>query len=125
MAIVPDSTQPEPPASALPMVVNSDRQRSTEPKSLPLIADPKTLSTSVFRAPPDKAALKEYEAAGIDRALECPHRDLKGIAGVEHQRIGCRDQVVPVGGIDIGADLPGRIGHGIPKRHDFLFQPDF
>jgi probable F420-dependent oxidoreductase len=35
--------------------------------------DPKTLSTSVFRAPPDKAALKEYEAAGIDRAvLEIP-----------------------------------------------------
>ena len=35
--------------------------------------DPKTLSTSVFRAPPDRAALKEYEAAGIDRAvLEIP-----------------------------------------------------
>src|ERR1700736_2879562 len=35
--------------------------------------DPKTLSTSVFRAPPDKAVLKEYEEAGIDRAvLEIP-----------------------------------------------------
>ena len=35
--------------------------------------DPRTLSTSVFRAPADKAALKEYEAAGIDRAvLEIP-----------------------------------------------------
>ena len=35
--------------------------------------DPKTLSTSVFRAPPEKAMLKEYEAAGIDRAvLEIP-----------------------------------------------------
>jgi len=35
--------------------------------------DPKTISTSVFRAPPDKAALTEYEAAGIDRAvLEIP-----------------------------------------------------
>ena len=35
--------------------------------------DPKTLSTSVFRAPPDKAALAEYEEAGIDRAvLEIP-----------------------------------------------------
>jgi probable F420-dependent oxidoreductase len=35
--------------------------------------DPKTLSTSVFRAPPDKAALQEYEEAGIDRAvLEIP-----------------------------------------------------
>jgi hypothetical protein len=35
--------------------------------------DPKTLSTSVFRAPPDKEVLREYEAAGIDRAvLEIP-----------------------------------------------------
>ena len=35
--------------------------------------DRRTLSTSVFRAPADKAALKEYEAAGIDRAvLEIP-----------------------------------------------------
>src|SRR6185295_8074805 len=35
--------------------------------------DPRSLSTSVFRAPADKAALKEYEAAGIDRAvLEIP-----------------------------------------------------
>jgi probable F420-dependent oxidoreductase len=35
--------------------------------------DPRTLSTSVFRAPPDKAALKEYDEAGIDRAvLEIP-----------------------------------------------------
>ena len=35
--------------------------------------DPKTLSTSVFRAPTDKATLREYEEAGIDRAvLEIP-----------------------------------------------------
>ena len=35
--------------------------------------DPRTISTSVFRAPPDKAALREYEVAGIDRAvLEIP-----------------------------------------------------
>jgi probable F420-dependent oxidoreductase len=35
--------------------------------------DRRTLSTSVFRAPADKAALKEYEEAGIDRAvLEIP-----------------------------------------------------
>jgi probable F420-dependent oxidoreductase len=35
--------------------------------------DPRTLSTSVFRAPADKAALQEYAAAGIDRAvLEIP-----------------------------------------------------
>jgi probable F420-dependent oxidoreductase len=37
--------------------------------------DPRTLSTSVFRAPADKAALKEYAEAGIDRAvLEIPDR---------------------------------------------------
>jgi probable F420-dependent oxidoreductase len=35
--------------------------------------DPKTISTSVFRAPTDKAGLAEYRAAGIDRAvLEIP-----------------------------------------------------
>jgi probable F420-dependent oxidoreductase len=35
--------------------------------------DPKTLSTSVFRASPDKATLREYAEAGIDRAvLEIP-----------------------------------------------------
>ena len=31
--------------------------------------DPATLSVSVFRAPTDKAALDEYRAAGIDRAV--------------------------------------------------------
>ncbi len=35
--------------------------------------DRRTLSTSVFRAPADKTALREYEEAGIDRAvLEIP-----------------------------------------------------
>ena len=35
--------------------------------------DPRTLSTSVFRAPADKAALREYAEAGVDRAvLEIP-----------------------------------------------------
>jgi probable F420-dependent oxidoreductase len=35
--------------------------------------DPKSLSTSVFRAPADKTALADYEAAGVDRAvLEVP-----------------------------------------------------
>jgi probable F420-dependent oxidoreductase len=35
--------------------------------------DPRTISTSVFRAPPDRATLQEYEEAGIDRAvLEIP-----------------------------------------------------
>jgi probable F420-dependent oxidoreductase len=37
--------------------------------------DPKTLSTSVFRAPPEKPALDEYRAAGVDRAvLEIPDK---------------------------------------------------
>jgi probable F420-dependent oxidoreductase len=37
--------------------------------------DPKTLSTSVFRAPPEKAALAEYATAGVDRAvLEIPDK---------------------------------------------------
>lgn len=37
--------------------------------------DPKTLSISVFRAPADKAALDDYRAAGIDRAvLEIPDK---------------------------------------------------
>ena len=35
--------------------------------------DPKTISTSIFRAPPDRATLAEYAEAGIDRAvLEIP-----------------------------------------------------
>src|SRR5260221_2350169 len=35
--------------------------------------DPRSLSTSVFRAPPDKAVLQEYAEAAIDRAvLEIP-----------------------------------------------------
>jgi probable F420-dependent oxidoreductase len=37
--------------------------------------DPKTLSTSVFRAPPEKSALADYRAAGVDRAvLEIPDK---------------------------------------------------
>jgi probable F420-dependent oxidoreductase len=40
--------------------------------------DPRTLLTSVFRAPPDKAALEEYRQAGIDRAvLEIPDEILR------------------------------------------------
>jgi alkanesulfonate monooxygenase SsuD/methylene tetrahydromethanopterin reductase-like flavin-dependent oxidoreductase (luciferase family) len=35
--------------------------------------DPKTIATSVFRAPTDRATLAEYAEAGIDRAvLEIP-----------------------------------------------------
>ncbi|HEX3862082.1 MAG TPA: LLM class F420-dependent oxidoreductase [Stellaceae bacterium] len=37
--------------------------------------DPKTLSVSVFRAAPDKAALQQYRDAGVDRAVfEIPDR---------------------------------------------------
>src|SRR5229473_5214426 len=45
--------------------------------------DPRTLSTSVFRAPADQAALREYEAAGIDRAvLEIPDQSRDDILRV-------------------------------------------
>ena len=32
--------------------------------------------------------LPETPDAGIDRAFERPHRDLEGVAGVDHERIG-------------------------------------
>ena len=60
---------------------------------------------------------------GIDRALERAHRHLEGVAGVDHQRVGRGDQRVPVGGVDIGADLPGRIGGRVAERDDLLLQP--
>lgn len=42
--------------------------------------DPATLSTTVFRAPPDAASLAVYRAGGIDRALlEVPDLDRDGI----------------------------------------------
>ncbi len=42
--------------------------------------DPATLSTTVFRAPPDAGALAGYRAAGIDRVLlEVPDLDRDGI----------------------------------------------
>ena len=42
--------------------------------------DPATLSTTVFRAPPDAKALAGYAAAGIDRVLlEVPDLDRDGI----------------------------------------------
>src|SRR3954471_19754154 len=47
--------------------------------------------------------------ARIERAVERPHRHLEGVPGVEHQRIGRRDERVPFARIDIGADLPRRI----------------
>src|SRR6266702_5851514 len=57
---------------------------------------------------------------GVDRALERAHGDLEGVAGVEHQRVGRRDQRVPFGGLDVSADLAGRIGGSIAKRDDLL-----
>ena len=44
--------------------------------------------------------------------------DLEGIAGIEHQRIWCCDQRVPVGGRDVGAGAHGRIGLRMPKAQD-------
>ncbi len=37
--------------------------------------------------------------------------------------VGLGDQCVPVAGIDIGADLAGRIGAVIAERDDLLLQP--
>ena len=61
---------------------------------------------------------------GIDRAFERAHRHLEGVAGIDHQRVGRCDQLVPVRRLDIGADLPRRIDGGISERDDFLLQPD-
>src|SRR5579863_4374926 len=68
--------------------------------------------------------LTEALDAGIDSAFEGPHRHLKAIAGVDQKRIGRCDQVVPVGGVDIDADLPRRIGLRIAEGDDLLLQPD-
>ena len=62
--------------------------------------------------------------AGIDGAFERADRDLERVAGVDQQRVGRRDQLVPVLGLDIGADLPRRIGGRVPERDDLLLQPD-
>src|ERR1700738_4915267 len=52
--------------------------------------------------------LRKTFDAGIDRAHETAHRDFECIAGIDQQHVRIRDQVVPVGRLDIGADLPGR-----------------
>src|ERR1700722_2155274 len=62
--------------------------------------------------------------AGVDGAFECAQRDLEGVTGIDQHGVRRRDQVVPVGGVDIGADLPGRIDPCIAERDDLLFQPD-
>ena len=69
--------------------------------------------------------LSEAPDAGVERTFEGAECDLEGIAGVDHQRVRCSDQRIPVGRIDIDADLARRIGAGIAERDDFLFQPDF
>ena len=69
--------------------------------------------------------LPKASDAGIDGAGEGAHRDLECIAGVDHERVRRRDQIVPVGGVDIDADLPRRIGRGVAEGDDLLFQPDF
>ena len=63
--------------------------------------------------------------AGIKCARESAHRDLERIAGVDQDRVRRRDQIVPVGGFDVNADPPCRIGRAIAERDDLLFQPDF
>src|SRR3954468_5698372 len=82
---------------------------------------------------PDRIELARGEALelaeilylGIACALERPQRDLERIARVEHQHVRRGDQRVPIGGIDVDADLPGWIGRGIAERDDLLLQPDF
>src|SRR3984893_15308669 len=61
--------------------------------------------------------------AGIDGAGKCAHRNLEGVAGVDHQRIGTRDQRVPVGGVDIRAGLPVRVGRAVAEGYELVFQP--
>src|SRR5712691_3677031 len=68
--------------------------------------------------------LPEALDAGIDSTRKCAHRHLELIAGVDHQRVRSCDQRVPVGGVDIDADLPRRIGLRVAEGDDLLFQPD-
>ena len=69
--------------------------------------------------------LAEAPDAGINGTGECPKRDLEGVAGIDQKRIGSCDQLVPVDGIDMDADLPGRVGLGCAEGDDLLFQADF
>src|SRR6476620_10392154 len=68
--------------------------------------------------------LPEARDAGINRAIKRSHRDLERVAGVDHERIGLGDQRVPLGRLDIDADLPRWIDIGIAERDDLLLQPD-
>src|SRR5436190_12492526 len=58
--------------------------------------------------------------AGIDGARKSAQRHFEFVAGVDHQCVRRGNQYVPVGGVDIGADLPRRIGFGIAERDDLL-----
>src|SRR6478609_1348911 len=62
--------------------------------------------------------------AGIDRAFERAHRHLKFVSYIDDERVGGCDQRIPVGWIDVGADLLRRIGGGVAERDDLLLQPD-
>ncbi len=63
--------------------------------------------------------------ARIYGAGEGAHRHLKGVAGIDQERVGRRDQIVPVSGVDIDADLPGRVGLSRAEGDDLLLQADF
>src|SRR5260221_10560253 len=67
--------------------------------------------------------LAEARNLGIDRAVERAQCDLEAVAGVDHERVGRRDQRIPVARLDIGADLPRRIGNGCAERDDLPLQP--
>ncbi len=68
--------------------------------------------------------LPETPDAGVDGAGKGAHRHLEFIAGVDHQRVGRRDQRVPVGRVDIDSDLAGRIGRGVAESDDLFLQAD-
>ena len=69
--------------------------------------------------------LAEAAGAGIDGARERPGGDFVGVAGVDHDGVGVRDQRVPVMRGYIGADAGEGVDPLYPQRHDFLFQPHF
>src|SRR4030095_4467058 len=54
--------------------------------------------------------------AGVDRALEGAHRHLESVAGVDHQRVGRCDQLVPVCRLHIGGAPPGRVDCPLASR---------
>ena len=67
--------------------------------------------------------LAEGLGLGIDGSLERADADFIVVAGVDQNRVGIRDQLVPVRRIDIGAHSLQRVDVGNPHRDDFLLQP--